>query len=266
MSSFKKIGKLLCEDYPKTADPEQWEDLIKLLNLLKVDDFSSLLKKVKDLQKPLKFEKKYRLIREDYDTLLKNYRILEDPELLSKYENLKTNSSNLTTENEKLYQTNAELSEQNESLQTTNEINLQIITNQKIQLKVANDKIETQNKKISDNRVFVEETNRYKRLYKKFERKNTELVHEVKKAKIELKDFSNQSTKTKMINSLNGRIYQLEKEKEEAQTVMSKRQFLFELFQKKANDCKCQYWSAKANELQNKVNELQQKMKSNNCV
>ena len=84
MSSFKKIGKLLCEKYPKTADPEQREDLIELLDLLKVDDFSSLLKKVKNLQTPLKFEKKYRLIREDYDILLKNYRNLQDPENVEK--------------------------------------------------------------------------------------------------------------------------------------------------------------------------------------
>merc|ERR1712071_62085 len=112
-SSFKEIRRDLREKYPKTASPEQWVDLMNLLELVKAEDFSELLKKVKQLKQPLLYEKKYRLIRKDYDILIKEYKKIDTPEipkkiekshdklneLNSKYQKLKTYSDALSTEN-----------------------------------------------------------------------------------------------------------------------------------------------------------------------
>lgn len=106
MGSFSEIRRDLREKYPKTASSEQWVDLMKLLELVKAEDFSELLKKVKNLNKPLLYEKKYRLIRKDYDILIAEFKKNKTEEkteenhekfneINTKYQKLKTYSDAL---------------------------------------------------------------------------------------------------------------------------------------------------------------------------
>merc|ERR1719483_825643 len=101
------------------------------------------------------------------------------------------------------------------------------------------------------------------------ESKNIELQHAVKKIKIDLSDVKQSQSGSGSVKNVNQQNYKMKsmeteqtklKEKiESMETATKKRQFLFQLFQKKANDCKCEYWSGKVNELQHDLVVMRKK-------
>lgn len=280
-SSFKEIRRDLREKYPKTASSEQWVDLMELLDLVKAEDFSELLKKVKQLKQPLLYEKKYRMIRKDYDILIKEYKRIDVPEsqkiencdklneLNSKYQKLKTYSDALSTENTALYSENSKLLKEHGNYEDRIEHFKTMNAEKSEALKQQSSQLVKCNEKLNSNNVFVSETNKYKRMYKAMETKNIELQHAVKKIKIDLNDVKKSqsySGDAKNVNQQNSEKQSFETEKielkekiESMETATKKRQFLFQLFQKKANDCKCEYWSGKVNELQHDLVVMRKK-------
>lgn len=186
-----------------------------------------------------------------------------------KYQKIKTYSDALSTENTALYSENSKLLKEHENYEdrieqfkTVNAKKSELLKNQSSQLVKCNEKL-------ASNNVFVSETNKYKRMYKAMETKNIELQHAVKKIKIDLNDVKNSQSCTgvaKNVNQQNFKIHSMETEQiklkekiESMETATKKRQFLFQLFQKKANDCKCEYWSGKVNELQHDLVVMKKK-------